>query len=126
VKRALAAALLGAALAAGCGGDRVKTFKDPHGRIEVDRGKRFAVELRVNSGVGYDWKFVGLPTGIALVQLEKTTIDYPDEDRAGENGTKRFEFRTKDARGIQTISFQRYFRGKRDEHRSVNVAIGGG
>jgi predicted secreted protein len=126
VRRALAAAAIGVALAAaGCGGDDVKTFKDPHGKIDVDEGKTFAIELKVNSGVGYDWKAVGLPAGIALVELKKTSTDYPDENRAGESGTKRFEYRAR-ARGIQTITFQRYFRGKLDERRNVNVSIGSG
>ena len=123
MRRALAAAAIGAALAmGGCGGDDVKTFTDPHGEIEVDEGKTFAIELRVNAGVGYDWKAVGLPSGIALVELKKTSVDYPDEDRAGDTGTKRFEYEAL-ARGIQTITFQRLFRGEPDERRTVNVSI---
>jgi predicted secreted protein len=125
--RAAAAALAAAALlmtVAGCGGDDVKTFEDPHGKIEVKNGERFALQFTVNSGVGYDWRAVGLPAGVALVQLKKTSVHYPDEERAGESGDKRFEYEAKGV-GEQTLTFVRNFRGKDDERRAVVVSIAG-
>jgi predicted secreted protein len=125
VGRALAVAAVAAALVgAGCGGDGVETFEDPHGKIEVGQGDRFAIELSVNASVGYDWRAVPDPTGVRIVELRKTSVDYPDEERAGDSGVKRFEYRA-NARGIQTVEFQRFFRGKPDEKRSVNVDVGG-
>jgi predicted secreted protein len=114
-----AAALLALA---GCGGP--KTFKDPHGKIEVDKGENFVVELRVNGSIGYDWLYEPSPSGVRLVKLVKTTTDYPDDDRAGESGVKRFEFKPLVKGGVQTITFQRYFRDKKDERRDLNVEIG--
>ena len=125
-RRLILIALTAGALAlAGCGGDDVKTFKDPRGRIEVDKGKDFAIEFRVNSGVGVDGQAVGLPTGLALVELRKTSTHYPDDNHAGESGDKRFLYHAR-ARGIQTITFRKFFRGKLEERRSLNVSIGGG
>ena len=39
---------------------------------------------------------------------------------------KRFEFKPLVKGGVQTITFQRYFRDKKDERRDLNVSIGGG
>ena len=108
---------------AGCGGGGIKTFDNPHGTLTVDTKSSFAVELEVNQSVGYDWQLI--PTiefESAPVTLAKAKVDYPDEKRAGESGTKRFEFKTTD-RGRATIIFQHSFRGLPRDRRVLTVDV---
>ena len=113
----VAVALLLAFALAGC--DDVKTFDDPKGTIEVDKDSKFAVELQVNSGVGFDWELAAAGFGI---KPTKTSTDYPDEPRAGESGTKRFEFKAT-SEGRKPLVFRHYFRGERKEQRKLTVVV---
>ena len=128
MRRALIAALMALALLGGCGGDDDGSegivFKDPKGTIDVEKGMTFTLELTVNSGVGFDWEPVGLPTGVALVELKDTKVDYPDEERAGESGKKRFVYEAKRT-GHQAIVLRHIFRGDEQERRTVHVNIRG-
>ena len=108
---------------AGCGGSGIKTFDDPHGTLEVGTKSRFAVDMKVNASVGYDWLLI--PTiefESAPVTLAKTSVDYPNDNRAGQSGTKRFEFRTT-GRGRATIIFQHTFRGAPRDRRVLTVDV---
>jgi predicted secreted protein len=128
VKRLAAAALaaLAAAAAPGCGGDDEGgiVFKDPRGTVSVEKGMEFTLEFRVNAGVGFDWQAVGVPSGVALVELKDTEVEYPEEERAGDSGVKRFVYEAKKA-GRQTLVFRRLFRGDVDERRTISLTISG-
>src|SRR3954465_3585613 len=105
--RAALAVLAAAALLAGCGDDSGLVFKDPNGTQTVEQGMTFSFEFTVNRGVGYDWVQVPSPGGV--VEPKGTTTSYPDDDRAGESGTKRFRYRAAHA-GRQTLTFRHFFR----------------
>ena len=126
MRRGLLAALAAVALLAGCGGDDDSgvVFKDPKGTVNVEKGMTFSLEFRVNAGVGFDWKPVGVPAGVALVELKDTKVDYPDEERDGDSGTKRFVYEAKRT-GRQTLVFRKLFRGDEQERRTVNIEIRG-
>jgi predicted secreted protein len=128
VRRRLLAGLLALAFLAGCndGDGSGLVFKDPKGSIDVEQGMTFSLEFRVNAGVGFDWEPVAAPPGqAALLKLEDTVVDYPDEDRAGDSGTKRFVYRAERS-GRQTLVFRKLYRGDAQERRAVNVQIRGG
>jgi predicted secreted protein len=127
VRHALALLLAAAAAlaASGCGGgddDKGLVFKDPRGTVDVEEGMRFTFEFRVNAGVGFDWRAVGVPEGVALVVLKETEVEYPEEDRAGDSGDKRFIYEALRP-GRQTLVFRRLFRGDLDERRTLTVVI---
>ena len=125
MRRALAAALLALCLVAGCdtGDGSGLVFKDPKGTIEVERGMTFSLELSVNASVGYDWEPVG-PRGGRTIELKETKVDYPDEDRDGDSGTKRFVYEAKET-GRESIVLRKLFRGDEQERRTVTVEIRG-
>ena len=125
MRRALALAAAGVALAlAGCGGPLLgeKIFKDPHGTIEVRKGAVFALQLEVNSGVGFDWRLVPIGTERSLLEGKESDTSYPDENRAGQSGRKLFHF-VANKPGRQTLVFEHVFRGKPRERRHVVVVI---
>ena len=126
MRRALRTALAALAFLAGCdsGDDSGLVFKNPKGTIDVEKGMTFTLELTVNSGVGFDWEPVGVPTGVALVELKDTEVDYPDEERAGESGKKRFVYEAKGT-GRQAIVLRHIFRGDEQERRTILVNIRG-
>ena len=127
MKLAIVVALAALALLAGCGGGddgAGVVFKDPKGTVDVEKGMTFTFELSVNAGVGFDWEPVGLPTGVALVELKETKVDYPDEERAGDSGVKRFVYEAKRT-GRQTIVLRHLFRGDEKERRTIHVNIRG-
>jgi predicted secreted protein len=116
------------ALLAGCGGggdpgDGI-VFEDPHGTVDVEEGARFSLEFSVNAGVGFDWEPVGVPAGVALVELKETKVDYPDERRAGDSGKKRFVYEATRA-GRQTLVFRRIYRGDPQQRRTITVNVRG-
>ncbi len=118
------ALLLGFAACGDEDGAEGLTFEDPKGSIDVERGMTFTLEFSVNAGVGFDWEPVGVPSGVALVELKDTRVDYPDEERAGDSGVKRFVYEAK-ATGRQTLVFHRLFRGDLDERRTLTVNVRG-
>ena len=121
--RCLLVALAALALVAGCDDDGSGVvFKDPKGTVDVEKGMTFSLEFRVNAGVGFDWEAVGTPPGVALVELKDTKVDYPDEERAGDSGTKRFVYEAKGT-GRQTLVFRKLFRGDHQERRTLTVEI---
>jgi predicted secreted protein len=98
-------------------------FKDPKGSIDVEEGMKFSLEFSVNAGVGYDWEPVVSPPGQAeILKLEDTVVDYPDEEREGDSGKKRFVYRAERS-GKQTLVFRRLFRGDEDQRRTVTVSV---
>ena len=123
--RAAALVLAAVALLAGCGdedGPEGLVFEDPRGTIDVERGMRFTLEVTVNAGVGFDWEPVGAPDG--PVELEETNVDYPDEERAGDSGKKRFVYRA-NASGRATIVLRKLYRGDPQERRTIAVNVRG-
>jgi predicted secreted protein len=125
VRRHLLAGLLALVFVAGCndGDGSGLVFKDPKGSIDVEEGMTFSLEFSVNAGVGYDWEPVAAPPGQpAVLKFEDTVVDYPDEQRDGDSGKKRFVYRA-ECSGRQTLVFRRLFRGDEDERRNVTVAI---
>jgi predicted secreted protein len=117
------AALAALLLLAGCGDDSGIVFKDPKGTQTVEKGMKFSLEFTVNGSVGYDW--VQTPARGGVLEPKGTKTNYPDEDRAGSSGTKRFAYRA--ARpGRQTLVFRHYFRSDPQESRSVTVNVSGG
>jgi predicted secreted protein len=125
--RAAALALAALALVAGCGGDdnggdQGIVFEDPRGSVDVETGARFTFEFSVNAGVGVDWEAVGVPAGVALVELKDTEVEYPDEQRAGDSGKKRFVYDAKGP-GRQVLVFRKLYRGDLDERRPIAVNI---
>jgi predicted secreted protein len=125
VRSSLLAALAALVLLAGCdtGDDSGLVFKDPKGAVDVEEGMTFSLEFSVNAGVGYDWKAVAVPAP-ALVELKETKVDYPDEQREGDSGKKRFVFEAKRT-GRQTLMFRKLYRGDQQERRTVTVVIRG-
>ena len=122
---ALAAFLALAVALASCndGDGSGLVFKDPKGTIDVEEGMTFSLEFSVNAGVGYDWEPVAAPRGQAeILKLEDTVVDYPDEERAGDSGKKRFVYRA-ERTGKQTLVFRRLFRGDEDQRRTVTVSV---
>ena len=63
-----------------------------------------------------------MPAGVALVELKETEVEYPEEERAGDSGVKRFTYEALRP-GRQTLVFRRLFRGDPDERRTLNVTI---
>lgn len=112
---------------AGCGDDDGReglTFVDPKGSVDVERGMEFTLEFSVNAGVGYDWDEADRPGTIAIVRLVDTRVDYPDEERAGDSGVKRFVYEAREP-GRQMLVFRKLFRGEPQERRTVTVNIRG-
>jgi len=124
VRTVTLAALFAVLTLGGCfSGDGGLVFKDPKGTQTVEKGMKFSLEFTVNGSVGYDW--VQTPARGGVLEPQGTTTHYPDEDRAGSSGTKRFAYRA--ARpGRQTLTFRHYFRGDPQESRSVTVLVSGG
>jgi predicted secreted protein len=124
MRRTLALAAAGAALAlAGCGdGPGEKIFKDPHGTIEVRKGAAFAIQLEVNSGVGFDWRLIPIRTERSLLEGKGSETSYPEENRAGQSGRKLFHLVASEP-GRQTLVFEHVFRGKPRERSYVVVVI---
>lgn len=123
---ALAAVAVVALLPAGCGdGDSGNTtFEDPHGTVEVQKGDEFRLKFTVNSGVGFDW--VQVPRlEESILSTARISVDYPDEERAGESGTKTFTYTAKRT-GRETVVFQHVFRGQPKERRTLVVDVAGG
>ena len=122
---ALIAALAALALIAGCGDDGGPgvTFEDPKGTVDVQRGMEFTLEFSVNASVGFDWKAVGVPSGLALVEPKGTEVHYPNPDSIGDSGVKRFRYEAGDAPGRQTLVFRRLYRGDQQERRTITVVI---
>jgi predicted secreted protein len=127
LRRVLAiAALTGALLAGGCGGDEESTglvFEDPRGTLDVEKGMRFTVELSVNASVGNDW-VPEVPDSKGPVLLRGTKVDYPDEDRDGDSGVKQFLYEAR-ATGRGTIVLRKLFRGDQQERRTITVNVRG-
>jgi predicted secreted protein len=125
--RATALAFVTLVLLAGCGGGdggEGMVFEDPRGSVAVERGSRFTFEFSVNAGVGIDWEAVGVPAGVALVELKDTEVDYPHEQRAGDSGRKRFVYEATGT-GRQALVFRKLYRGDLDERRTITVNIRG-
>jgi predicted secreted protein len=110
-------------LIAGCGGGDGNTFKNPHGTIHVKKGAEFRVEFTVNSGVGFDWAQIPRLER-SILSPAKITVDYPDENRAGQSGTKTFTY-TAERTGQETVVFQHVFRGQPRERRTIVVDVAG-
>ena len=126
MRRIAAAALVALALLlAGCdsGDDSGLVFKDPKGTVDVERGMEFTLEFNVNAGVGYDWEQVGVPRELSLVEPKGTDVEYPEEEREGDSGVKRFKYQAGDRTGRQTLVFRRLFRGDVDERRTITVVM---
>ena len=123
MRLATLAAVAALALLAGCddGDGSGLVFKDPKGTVEVEKGTKFSLELSVNASVGFDWEPVGAPDP-SVLELVDTLVDYPDEDRAGDSGKKRFVYEAK-ATGTQTVVLRRLYRGDEDERRRITVRI---
>jgi predicted secreted protein len=124
MRRALVAAVAAIVLLPGCSDDGDGTglvHRDPKRPIDVESGMRFTVEFSVNAGVGFDWELVP-PRKDGPVALEETEVDYPDEERDGDSGTKRFVFEAGDP-GSEAVVFRKLFRGDTQETRSVTVNV---
>ena len=91
-RRAVGLAL--AAALAGCGGDGVKTFTDPHGALRVKSDQEFRIALRENPSTGYRWQFTEHPNpAVARVVGSRFKLDENAENRAGAGGTRTISFR---------------------------------
>ncbi|MEA2352260.1 MAG: Chagasin family peptidase inhibitor [Thermoleophilaceae bacterium] len=121
MRRALGLVLAALLLVAGCSGGASNAFKNPHGTLHVKKGDEFRIEFVVNSGVGFDWVMIPRLERSILTAPAITTF-YPDENRAGQSGTKRFTFRAS-ATGTETVIFQHVFRGKPRERRVLTVDV---
>jgi predicted secreted protein len=108
--------------AAGCGGSGPQVFENPHGTIGVKKGDEFTLQLVVNSGVGFDWQLIPFDIDTPKLQLLKTQTVYPNDNRAGESGKKRFKFRATRI-GRQVLIFQHYFRSTPRDRRVVRVDV---
>jgi predicted secreted protein len=130
--RALAiSTLTAAALAAGCGGDGVKTFDEPKGTLSVKAGEEFRIVLAENPSTGYLWRF-RQPPDPAVVRLTGRRFDLEDggEERAGAGGDRIFTFRAV-RRGSTTMYLENVFtggeRGRRPaDTRRLRVDVGDG
>lgn len=124
MRRVLAPGLAALALLTGCGGDDSGlTFEDPKGTVTVERGMGFTFEFSVNAGVGFNWEAQPLPGGPKLVEAKGTEVDYPDEDREGDSGVKRFAFEAGETTGSQTLVFRKLYRGDQQELRTITVEV---
>lgn len=124
MRRALLAVLAAGALLAGCDGgdDSGLVFEDPKGTVEVERGMEFAFEFSVNAGVGFDWEAVG-PGRARHAELTGTDVEYPEEEREGDSGVKRFRFRASDSGGRDALVFRRIYRGDPEERRAITLVV---
>ncbi|HKP91316.1 MAG TPA: protease inhibitor I42 family protein [Thermoleophilaceae bacterium] len=119
VALALAVVLL---LGGGCGVGGPTIFENPRGTIGVTKGDEFVIELRVNASVGYDWQLVPFDFEPTKVDLVKTETIYPDDNRAGQSGKRRYRFKATTV-GRQTLVFQRVFRGKPTRRRVLTIEV---
>ena len=124
MRRALLAVAVTAALIAGCdaGDDSGLVFEDPRGTIDVERGMEFTFEFSVNASVGFDWEAVD-PDRARHSELTGTDVEYPEEDREGDSGVKRFEFRASETAGRDTIVFRKLYRGDQQERRTIVLEV---
>ena len=122
--RALLVVFAALALLAGCDdeGDGI-VFKDPKGTIDVEKGMKFTLEFSVNASVGYDWVPVA-PDPNGPVRFRSSSVDYPNEDRAGDSGSKFFVYEAT-ATGEARIELRKLFRGDQQERRRITVKIRG-
>jgi predicted secreted protein len=117
--------MLLALASAGCGGDGDDdsgiVFQDPRRPVAVEKGMTFSIEYSVNAGVGTDWEVVE-PRASGPVELERTDVDYPDEEREGDSGRKRFVFEAKRT-GSEAVVFRKLYRGDQQEVRTVTMQV---
>ena len=59
----------------------------------MKKGDELTLQFVVNSGVGYDWQIVPFDLETPKVDLLGTRTIYPNDDRAGESGKRRYRFR---------------------------------
>ena len=124
MRLAIAAVLAALALLAGCDDEGSGiVFKDPKGTLDVEKGMEFTLEFSVNASVGYDWVPVA-PDPNGPVRLRSTSVDYPNEDRAGESGSKFFVYDATDT-GEARIELRKLFRGDQQERRRIVVRVRG-
>jgi predicted secreted protein len=115
------ASLLAAAFIAGCGsGGGVRIFRNPAAAVTVKRGSTFALSLSENQSVGFTWQLTGTPAG--AIDSAGDAYSSDDPDKTGSGGQHRFVFRARRA-GREVIRFQRFFRGKPRERRTVAVTV---
>ena len=128
MRRHLVALALAAALA-GCGGDDVKTFKDPHGTLRVKGDQEFRIALRENPSTGYRWRFTEHPNpAVARVVGSRFKLDDNADNRAGVGGTRTITFRA-GRRGQTGMSLVYVFsggeRGRRPaDTRRLTIRVG--
>ena len=121
---ALTALVLALVPLAGCDDEGAGiVFKDPKGTIDVEKGMEFTLELSVNASVGYDWVPV-TPDPSGPVRLRSTSVDYPNEDRAGDSGSKFFVYEATGT-GEARIELRKLFRGDQQERRRIVVRVRG-
>jgi predicted secreted protein len=108
--------------AAGCGGSSQQIYQNPHGTIEVKKGDEFTLQFVVNSGVGFDWQLIPFDIDTPKLQLLKTQTVYPNDNRAGESGKKRFKLRATRI-GRQVLIFQHYFRSTPRDRRVLRIDV---
>ena len=124
LRSAAAVACLLIVLLAGCGGDDDDSglvYRDPQRPIMVEEGMSFTIEFSVNAGVGFDWEAVR-PRSSGPVELKDTEVEYPEEERAGDSGDKRFVYEAKQA-GSEALVFRKLYRGDQQEVRTVTVRV---
>jgi predicted secreted protein len=120
----LCVALAALALVTGCDDEgQGIVFKDPKGTIDVEKGMKFTLEFSVNAGVGYDWVPVA-PDPSGPVRLRSTSVDYPNEERAGDSGSKFFVYEATET-GEARIELRKLFRGDQQERRRIVVRVRG-
>ena len=109
-------------LIAGCGASGPRIFDNPRGTIGVEKGDEFTIQLTVNAGVGYDWEIVPFDYEPTKVDLVRTETVYPDDQRDGDSGKRRYRFKATTV-GRQILVFQRFFRSKLSARRVLRIEV---
>lgn len=110
-------------LAAGCGGDDVKTYSDAGAAIKTKVNGEFIIALDSNPTTGYSWK-----AGYEESQFELVSDDYEqdeaDEMMVGVGGTQYLRFKALKSGDFEiTLNYQRSWESEPAQQMVFSVKV---
>jgi inhibitor of cysteine peptidase len=110
-------------LAAGCGGDDVKTYSDAGAAIKVKVNGEFIIALDSNPTTGYSWKALYEES-----QFELVSDDYVQDEKetmmTGVGGTQYLRFKALKSGDYEiTMNYQRSWEGEPAQQAVFSVKV---